>query len=185
VPRAALAICLLLALAIGGCSSSDPESAAPSSATVEKQLAGAPPKLASLHKQANQLLGGGAGAFKARLKELRGHPVVVNKWASWCGPCRAEFPYFQRQAVKHGKEVAFVGVDSNDNDGDAKKFLDKFPVTFPSYEDGNLAIAQEIKAVQAFPSTVFYDSKGELVYLHQGQYLSEAKLAADIAKYAR
>ena len=61
-------------------------------------------------------------------KELRGHPVVVNKWGSWCGPCRAEFPYFQRQAIEHGKKVAFLGVDGKDNDANAEEFLKEFPV---------------------------------------------------------
>ena len=50
--------------------------------------------------------------------------MVVNKWASWCGPCRAEFPFFQSQSVKRGKRIAFLGVDGNDNDADAAEFLD-------------------------------------------------------------
>jgi thiol-disulfide isomerase/thioredoxin len=177
-----LVLCLLVA---AGCGSGDPKSAAPSGAAAAKQLKGAPPALAALHAQANQLLDGGPDAFKARLKKLRGHPVVVNKWASWCGPCRAEFPHFQRQALKHGKRIAFIGVDGNDADSDAEEFLEKFPVTYPSYIDGDLKISQVFNGVQAFPSTAFYDSKGKLAYLHQGQYLDEAKLAADIKQYAR
>ena len=149
------------------------------------RLAGAPAALAKVHSQAGRLLDGGAEAFKRRLKELRGYPVVVNKWASWCGPCRHEFPFFQEQALKRAKRVAFLGVDSNDNDRDAREFLRDYPVPFPSYNDPKLEIAAVFGAVQAFPSTAYYDSKGELAYVHQGGYPSEAKLAADIERYAR
>src|SRR5215211_5488514 len=81
-------------------------------AQAKRELAGAPGPLAALHDQANALLPGGTSAFDARLRELRGHPVVINKWASWCGPCRAEFPIFQQLATARGKEIAFVGVDA-------------------------------------------------------------------------
>src|SRR3954465_13746645 len=77
-------------------------------------LDGAPAPLAALHAQANQLLGGGRTAFAARVRALRGHPIVVNKWASWCGPCRHEFPFFEQVSTKRGKQVAFVGLDGKD-----------------------------------------------------------------------
>jgi cytochrome c biogenesis protein CcmG/thiol:disulfide interchange protein DsbE len=171
-----------MALTACGSSSDDqPESAAVDSA----RLAGAPAPLADLHSQANRLLDGGADAFERRLEGLHGYPVVVNKWASWCGPCRHEFPFLQKQAVKRAKRVAFIGVNSDDNDGAAKEFLRDFPVPFPSYKDPRLEVAAVFNAVQAFPSTAFYDSKGELAYVHQGGYPSEAKLAADIERYAR
>jgi thiol-disulfide isomerase/thioredoxin len=183
--RAALP--LLLALLLGGCNSGDePKSAAPTDpAAAAKALKGAPAPLAALHEQSNERLDGGAKAFKARLEELRGHPAVVNKWASWCAPCRAEFPFFQKQALARGKEVAFLGVNSNDNAGDARRFLAKYPVPFPHYTDRNLEVAAVFNAVQAFPSTAFYDSKGKLAYVQQGGYSSERKLAEDIERYAR
>jgi cytochrome c biogenesis protein CcmG/thiol:disulfide interchange protein DsbE len=170
-----------LLFALGGCSSDQPKSAGKPSPTA---LKGAPAPLAALHRQANDLLGGGADGFKARLRDLHGYPVVVNKWASWCGPCRGEFPYFQRQSVKLGKRVAFLGVDSQDNDGDARSFLRQFPVSYPSYQDGKLAIAAVFNGVQAFPTTAFYDRRGGLAFVHQGAYASERKLAEDIARYA-
>lgn len=180
-----LLLTLLCAALLAGCGSDDPQSAAPDAATQKSALAGAPAPLAKLHAQANQLLGGGAKAFDARLDELRGYPVVVNKWASWCPPCRAEFPLFQRQSIERGKEVAFLGVDAQDNDSDAKRFLERFPVSFPSYRDPDLKVSARIKAVAAFPSTAFYDSKGELAYVKQGGYATEEKLVADIERYAR
>ena len=170
---------------LGACGSDEPKSAAPSGAATRDALAGAPAPLSRLHRQAGRLLGGGPRAFRARLRELRGYPVVVNKWASWCPPCRAEFPFFQRQALRRGRRVAFIGVDSNDNEADARRFLREFPVSYPSYKDPNLGVAAVFKGVQAFPATAFYDRRGRLAFLHQGGYPSERKLAKDIERYAR
>ncbi len=79
------------------------------------RLAGSPPPLAALHAQADEILSGGLPALRARLAALRGTPVVINKWASWCEPCRAEFGVFQRVSVARGREVAFIGIDSGDS----------------------------------------------------------------------
>ena len=138
------ATAVLVALLVAGCGKSEPKSAAPSQAKVDKALAGSPPRLASLHKQANQLIGGDKSDFQARMAQLKGHPVVVNKWASWCAPCRGEFPVFQQAALKLGNKVAFLGLDGNDNDGNARKFLKSFPVTYPSYRDPDDKIASSL-----------------------------------------
>jgi thiol-disulfide isomerase/thioredoxin len=175
-----LAAVLVLA-AVAGCGSDDPESTPADDA----QFKGAPAPIAALYVQANELLDGGADAFKARLADLEGYPVVVNKWASWCAPCRQEFPYFQRQSGRLAKKVAFVGVDANDNDDDARRFLEEYPVPYPSYRDPSLDVAEVFKGQIAFPTTAFYDSKGELAYVKQGGYASEADLVADIERYAR
>jgi thiol-disulfide isomerase/thioredoxin len=130
-------------------------------------------------------LQGGREEFETYVEKQRGKPVVVNKWASWCGPCRFEFPFFRSQAKKRKGEVVFVGVNSNDNDGDARKFLREYPVPFRHFKDPDLEVAASFNGVQAFPTTAFYDSKGELAFVHQGGYASEAKLAEDIDRYAR
>ncbi len=132
-----------------------------------------------------RFLEGGRDAFEQRVASERGTPVVVNKWASWCGPCRAEFPYFASQAKKRRGETVFLGVNSSDNRGDAGEFLRANPVPFPSFEDPDLEIAASFNGVQAFPTTAYYDADGELAYIHQGAYASEAKLAEDIERYTR
>jgi thiol-disulfide isomerase/thioredoxin len=130
------------------------------------------------------LLDGGKTAFDAFIKKQRGKPVVVNKWASWCGPCRVEFPLL-RKVAGHDKDVVFIGVNSNDNDGNARKFLAEEPVPYKHFKDPDLQIASEFHGVQAFPTTAFYDTKGELAFVHVGPYTSENDLTADIDRYAR
>ena len=151
---------LLLAVALGGCNSDGGAASA-------------------------NFFGGGVKAFEKKIDSERGNPVVVNKWASWCGPCRLEFPLFRKQAEKRKGEVAFIGVNSNDSRSGAEKFLKEEPVPFKHFEDPQLEIAAAFNAVQAFPSTAYYDSKGELAYVHQGPYTSEKQLAEDIDRYAR
>jgi thiol-disulfide isomerase/thioredoxin len=174
-----------VAVAAAGCGSDEPESAAPSQAATRAALKGSPPPLAAVHAQANKLLDGGADAFEERLAELKGYPVVVNKWGSWCGPCIEEFPHFQSQALKHGKRVAFLGVDVEEPPDEARELLEEFPVSYPSYSDPRLNISAVFNGVAATPVTAFYDSKGKVAYLHQGPYLEEQDLADDIQRYAR
>jgi cytochrome c biogenesis protein CcmG, thiol:disulfide interchange protein DsbE len=174
-------VAILAALALAGCGQDDP----PPYKGDPDALKGSPPPLAKLHRQANDLLGGGEDAFKARLEQLKGYPVVVNKWASWCGPCRAEFPFFQKHSIRLGKRVAFLGVDSNDNDGDARDFLAKYPVSYPTYKDPSVKVAELFDAQIAWPSTAYYDRKGELAYVKQGGYLHEEDLVADLKRYAK
>jgi cytochrome c biogenesis protein CcmG, thiol:disulfide interchange protein DsbE len=152
-------------------------------ATAKQDLEGSPPPLAALHAQANELLEGGTDAFEARLRELRGHPVVINKWASWCGPCRAEFPLLQEIATTRGKEIAFVGVNARDRRPAAERFAARYPVPYPSYEDPEEEIAQSLKAPSNFPVTLFVDARGRTVFTHQGGYRSAADLSADIDEH--
>jgi cytochrome c biogenesis protein CcmG, thiol:disulfide interchange protein DsbE len=183
------AIVLVTSLALNACGSSD-DAGNPDSRLSEDQatapLEDAPAPLAAVRSEANELLGGGAEAFKRRLEELRGFPIVVNKWASWCGPCRFEFPFLQSVAAERGAEIAFLGVDSNDSESTAEQFLSELPLPYPSYSDPGMEIARELGGpTQAFPVTAFYDPAGELVYTHPGPYSDEAALKVDIERYAQ
>jgi cytochrome c biogenesis protein CcmG, thiol:disulfide interchange protein DsbE len=183
------AIALVAALALSACGGSD-DAGNPDSRLTEAQatapLEDAPAPLAAIRSEANELLGGGTEAFERRLEELRGFPIVVNKWASWCGPCRFEFPWFQSAAEERGGKIAFLGIDSNDSESSAEQFLSELPLPYPSYSDPGLEIAGELGGPpQAFPATAFYDRSGELVFTHPGVYADEQDLIADIERYAR
>jgi cytochrome c biogenesis protein CcmG/thiol:disulfide interchange protein DsbE len=151
----------------------------------QRRLASAPPPLASLYRQANQILGGGRTAFEHRVAQLKGHPVVVNKWASWCIPCRAEFPLLESTAAQRGKTVAFLGVNSNDKRPAAEGFLRQRPLPYPSYEDPHESIARSIEAPANSPITVFLDRRGKIAFIHPGSFRSEAELNADIDRYLK
>ena len=149
----------------------------------KRELAGAPAPLAALHEQSNVLLDGGPKAFERRLAQLEGHPAVINKWASWCRPCRAEFPIFQHVATARGKEVAFLGLNAEDKRAAAEAFLRRRPLPYPSYEDPDEEIAKELEAPKYFPMTVFVDATGKTSFIKAGEYTSRAELEADIDRY--
>ena len=183
-PLLALATLSIAAFLFSGCGASESDGGGSPPPDYAKALAGAPAPLAALHKQANDLLPGGAEAYEARIEELRGYPIVVNAWASWCGPCRFEFPFLQKLSARYGKEVAFLGVNSEDSEDAAATFLREEPVPYPSYSDPDKEIYDSLGAGRGFPVTAFYDESGELVYLKQGQYAQHSDLEADLRRYA-
>jgi len=175
---------VVVALGVSACGSSGGGTSTAKAPDYKQALAGAPKPLAKLYAQGDRLVSGGTSAFGSQLGALRGHPVVVNVWASWCEPCRMEFPYLQRLSAKYGKRVAFVGVDTNDNDAAARTFLAELPLPYPSYTDPNKDIAQSVGATVGLPDTAYYDASGKPVFVKQGQYASEGDFAADIKRYA-
>lgn len=183
-PLLVLGAVLLAALLAGGCGTSTNGDYGGSHPDYEKALAGSPPPLAALHRQANDLLSGGQEAFEGRLAKLRGYPVVVNVWASWCVPCRQEFPVLQKLSARYGKKVAFLGLNSEDSNDAAATFLREEPVPYPSYTDPGKGIAESLGVHVGFPDTAFYDRSGKLVYLKQGPYTNDADLEADVRRYA-
>lgn len=179
----------LVAVIVIGVSQASKETKAPpkptalTTAQIRQRLAGAPPELAALHRQANEILPGARKGLRARLAALKGHPAVVNVWAAWCGPCRAEMPVMQRVSLDLGKQVAFLGVDLKDNKEAATSFLKTIPVTYPSYDDpsGQVYNAEKLVGV---PSTLFFDRNGKQTFIHQGPYFQRADLVNDIRQYA-
>ena len=157
--------------------------AALSRAEVSEPIAGVAPELAALRGRVNVLQRGGVKAFEAQLRALRGRPVVVNMWASWCGPCRIELPLFQREAVKQAARVAFLGVNVADDADAARELAARYPMPYPSFVDPRYNIVAGLFGARALPVTVFFDAGGRDV-VHQGPYSTQADLARDIERYA-
>jgi cytochrome c biogenesis protein CcmG, thiol:disulfide interchange protein DsbE len=153
-------------------------------AAVSQALAGSPPLLGSLHGQANQLLGN-ESALADRIRALRGYPIVINAWASWCGPCRTEFALFASAAARYGRRVAFLGADTDDSPSDARTFLANHPVSYPSYQTSTSNMTNIVpQGVGDLPTTIFISPAGKLAYVHIGQYDSQGILDQDISTYA-
>jgi cytochrome c biogenesis protein CcmG, thiol:disulfide interchange protein DsbE len=96
------------------------------------------------------------------LASLRGKPVVLNFWASWCGPCKDEAPLLQEASERWADEgVAFVGIDVKDFRGDARDFLERFGVTYPNVYDGKGSTIGRY-GVTGYPETYFIDAEGRV-----------------------
>jgi cytochrome oxidase Cu insertion factor (SCO1/SenC/PrrC family)/thiol-disulfide isomerase/thioredoxin len=156
----------------------------PNAAAVQADLAGSPAPLAAIHAEADQLLGGDP-ALAARIRSLRGYPIVLNAWGSWCPPCRAEFGLFAAASAQYGRRVAFLGADVNDDSSDAHAFLAQHPVSYPSYQMAVQNLSAIVpQGLSATPTTIFFSPAGKIVGVHTGQYESQGTLDADIGTYA-
>ena len=143
-----------------------------------------PTRQATALAESPRLVGGGVPAFRRQVRALKGTPIVVNQWASWCGPCRFEFPFFRDLARRYEGRVAFLGVDSQDSREEGEAFLRDNPVPFPSFFDPDVKIAREFKGGLAWPTTAFLDRDGRVVEVHAGAYPSRERLDADIRRHA-
>jgi cytochrome c biogenesis protein CcmG, thiol:disulfide interchange protein DsbE len=104
------------------------------------------------------------GSGDLALESLRGKTVVLNFWASWCGPCKDETPLLQKGWQRwQGKDVVFVGIDVKDFRGDARSFVRRFGVTYPNVYDGKGSTVGRY-GVTGFPETYFIDARGRVVY---------------------
>lgn len=112
-------------------------------------------------------------AYDRMLARQRGTPVLVNIWASWCGPCRQEAPFLEAASEAYGDRVQFVGVDILDARDSARAFMHESGWTYPSVFDPNGAIRDAL-GILGQPATLFYDADGTLVKSWLGPLTREA-----------
>ena len=114
----------------------------------------------------------------ASLSDWQGKPIVLNFWATWCGPCRAEMPALQAAYDQYGGDLLVVGVEQGEENTVVGTFLDEFGITFPILLDTQMTVGRDYR-ILGLPTTFFIDSQGVIRRVHAGQ-LNSAILAAGI-----
>jgi thiol-disulfide isomerase/thioredoxin len=112
---------------------------------------------------------GSVAKFRSTLRSMRGKPVVVNYWATWCEPCKAETPRLVRAAHEYEGRVRFLGVDVQDDSVAARRFVRVFRVPYPSLTDPMRKILRSQKRIVGLPVTQFYEADGKLAFVHFGE----------------
>ncbi len=118
--------------------------------------------------------------FHELLTTLQGKPVVVNVWASWCGPCAREAPSLAQVSAQYAGRVQFIGVDIEDQLAPARAFIAKYGWSYPSVFDPTGAIRDDL-GLLGQPVTIVYDAGGAKVFSWSGA-TSPGQLAAELAK---
>lgn len=103
-----------------------------------------------------------------KLSELRGEVVMLNWWASWCGPCRQEMPLLEDLQNKY-RDYGFtlLGINVDEDTEQAERLLEQIPVTFSILFDPESSTS-ELYGIDAMPSTILIDRSGNMRFLHRG-----------------
>ncbi|NUM48291.1 MAG: redoxin domain-containing protein [Anaerolineales bacterium] len=110
------------------------------------------------------------------LETLRGKVVLLNFWATWCGPCRVEMPALESRHQQYPEQLAVVGIDFDEAKEDVAAFVEEFALTFPILLDPG-AVVQDAYRVRGYPTSVFLDEDGTVQIVHIG-IMSEDQLDA-------
>ncbi len=120
-------------------------------------------------------------AGRVQLSDYRGHPVVLDFWASWCGPCRAQAPIIDRVSKQmESAGVRTIGVNTGDQLEPARAFIESAQLTYPSVFDTTGEVARAFGANQ-LPTLVLIDAEGNIVSV-ESRIISESELTAELQK---
>ena len=147
-----LACCLLLGACTGSGQDSTPSRDAGPSAINATTAPLLPTRVAALPDSSPD-------QFDALMAQLKGTPVVVNFWGSWCTPCQAEAPMLAKAARTYGHRIQFLGVDILDDRSGASGFIERYDEPYPSLFDPSGSIRDD-QGLVGQPATVFYDADG-------------------------
>ena len=119
------------------------------------------------------------GTDTASIADYRGQWVLLNIWASWCGPCEVESPDLVAYQREHGgPEFTILGIQTQDGTGDGLEFIREFDLNYPSLRDGSGDYADELGST-GVPETILLDPAGDVAYIRRGEVNAEL-LAAEV-----
>jgi thiol-disulfide isomerase/thioredoxin len=105
-----------------------------------------------------------------KFSELRGKPLIINVWASWCGPCRAEMDSLERLSKRYnGKQINIIGISTDDDADAAAVFIKEARLTFDNYLDSHVVL-ENILGANTIPLTIFVDARGRVVQKVRGSH---------------
>ncbi|MCL6563618.1 MAG: TlpA family protein disulfide reductase [Firmicutes bacterium] len=110
------------------------------------------------------------------LSALRGHPVILNFWATWCPWCKQEIPAFEALKRQYGSRIALYGVDIQETPATVSGWLKSHPLNYPILLDTSGGVAADY-AVQAVPTTVFISPSGKIAAIHLGAFSDQQAMA--------
>ncbi|WNG46682.1 redoxin domain-containing protein [Archangium minus] len=127
--------------------------------------------------------------MRVSLEQFKGRPVVINFWASWCGPCKMEHPVLEWGAREFGSQAQFLGFIFEDTEDNARQFLLQLGASFPQLVDPGSQVAVDY-GVAGVPETYFIDAQGVIRGKHVGpidpeslaNWLKELSASAPTAK---
>jgi peroxiredoxin len=123
-----------------------------------------------LSKKAPTFIASGINGQQYRLDEFKGKPVMLNFWASWCAPCRAEMPLLNQKYNEHHQKdgLMILGINIGENAQTIKGFVNQFDLSFPILLDNNAQIESQY-GIDPIPATFFIDREGIIQDIHLGE----------------
>ena len=122
----------------------------------------------------------GLNAKSKKLSDFKGKPLIINVWASWCGPCRAEIGSLERLAQRYnGKDFNLIGISTDDYRSKAMAFIKQSEITFENFIDSKLFLENMLGA-NTIPLTIFVDANGRVLEKVRGSYNWDSPVAIDV-----